>query len=184
MQRVAIARALVRRPRLLVLDEPTSSLDAGAAEEIRDVIRGLVRERGREMAVVVVTHSKEMMKVVDRIAVVEAGVVAEVGDYEELILRGGCFTALVGGEAEMRRKERDWRRRERERRRRERKAGARGLGDLGKDEVELKVEEVRDAAWPLPVKLVNEDTLRRLEGRGSDSERMKNSRENRVRREG
>ncbi|OIW28089.1 P-loop containing nucleoside triphosphate hydrolase protein [Coniochaeta ligniaria NRRL 30616] len=98
MQRVAIARALVRRPKLLVLDEPTSSLDASAAEEIRAVIKALVRERGREMAVVVVTHSKEMMKVVDRIAVVEGGVVAEVGRYEELIARGRDEKAGEGEE--------------------------------------------------------------------------------------
>jgi ATP-binding cassette subfamily B (MDR/TAP) protein 1 len=176
MQRVAIARALVRRPRLLVLDEPTSSLDAGAAEEIRAVLRGLLRERGREMAVVVVTHSKEMMKVVDRIAVVEGGVVAETGRYEELVGRGGCFTALVGGEAETRR-------REKERRRRAREARRRNDGRCEKNvEVvaEMKVEEASDVEWPLPSKIVNEDALRRLEGRKSDAAKRKGSSENRF----
>lgn len=178
MQRVAIARALVRRPKLLVLDEPTSSLDAGAAEEIRAVIGALVRERGREMAVVVVTHSKEMMKVADRIAVVEGGVVAEVGRYEELIARGGCFTALVGGEAEMRRREREKRRKDREARRRYDREREKGF----EIETEVEAEEARDQAWPLPAKEVNEDALRRLEGRVSASGRRKSSRENRFRR--
>ncbi|KAH8906346.1 P-loop containing nucleoside triphosphate hydrolase protein [Coniochaeta sp. PMI_546] len=178
MQRVAIARALVRRPKLLVLDEPTSSLDASAAEEIRAVIKGLVRERGREMAVVVVTHSKEMMKVVDRIAVVEGGVVAEVGDYEDLIARGGCFTTLVGGEAEMRRREKERRKKQKEARRIHHERSDKDL----EIEADLKVEEARDQAWPLPVKTVNEDALRRLEGRASVSARRKSSRENRFRR--
>jgi len=178
MQRVAIARALVRRPKLLVLDEPTSSLDASAAEEIRAVVRGLVRERGREMAVVVVTHSKEMMKVVDRIAVVEGGVVAEVGRYDELVGRGGCFTALVGGEAEVRRREKERRRRERRARRKYREGSKKNI----EIEAEAKVEGGRDVAWPLPVKVVNEDALMRLEGRRSNAANRKSSREDRFQR--
>jgi ATP-binding cassette subfamily B (MDR/TAP) protein 1 len=163
MQRVAIARALVRRPKLLVLDEPTSSLDASSAEEIRSVIKALVQEQGREMAVVVVTHSKEMMKVVDRIAVIQGGVVAEVGTYENLLVKGGCFTALVGGQAEARKRQKKRKRRERKERRRDEKEWE--TEATSRVHVKTNDEEERDREWPLPVKIVNEDALKRLEGR-------------------
>lgn len=104
-QRVGIARALAARPGLLVLDEPTSALDAEAAEGVRGVVAGLVgRDRDRRaggMAVVVVTHSREMMRVADRIVVLEQGCVVEVGRYDELVARRGVFARLVGGGAWM-----------------------------------------------------------------------------------
>ncbi|GAB1317739.1 ATP-dependent permease [Madurella fahalii] len=99
-QRLCIARALVRRPRLLVLDEPTSALDAEAADGVRRVVQALVdgnRGRGDGVAVVVVTHSEEMMRVADRVVMIEDGVVVEQGGYEELVRMGGKFAGLVGG---------------------------------------------------------------------------------------
>ncbi|KAK4233384.1 P-loop containing nucleoside triphosphate hydrolase protein [Achaetomium macrosporum] len=101
-QRLCIARALAHRPKLLVLDEPTSALDAEAAGEVRRVMRRLVMqnngEEGKEgMAVVVITHSEEMMRVADRVVMVEGGVVVEAGGYEELVKRGGKFAVLVRG---------------------------------------------------------------------------------------
>ncbi|KAM7194386.1 putative ABC transporter expressed in the mitochondrial inner membrane [Rhypophila sp. PSN 637] len=116
MQRLSIARALVRRPSLLVLDEPTSALDATSAEGVREVIRNLVlvstgwgggfrsssggeEDRNMAMAVVVITHSKEMMRIADQLVVVENGTVVETGvrGYDELVSRGGRFAQLVGG---------------------------------------------------------------------------------------
>ncbi|KAK3385407.1 P-loop containing nucleoside triphosphate hydrolase protein [Podospora didyma] len=102
-QRLGIARALVRRPKLLVMDEPTSALDATAAEAVRKVVRGLVDGvMGREeddMAVVVITHSKEMMRIADRLVMMDQGTVVEVGNrgYDELVAQGGKFAQLVGG---------------------------------------------------------------------------------------
>ncbi|KAK0649026.1 P-loop containing nucleoside triphosphate hydrolase protein [Cercophora newfieldiana] len=93
-QRVSIARALVRKPKLLVLDEPTSALDAEGAEGIRALVRELTREG---VSVVVVTHSKEMMRVVDGIVMLEGGRVVETGTYEGLVEKEGRFAALVGG---------------------------------------------------------------------------------------
>ncbi|KAK4197373.1 putative ABC transporter expressed in the mitochondrial inner membrane [Triangularia verruculosa] len=96
-QRLCIARALARKPKLLVLDEPTSALDAEGAEAVRVVIQDLVEAGEGGMAVVVVTHSKEMMRVADGIVMVDAGSVVEVGSYDELVRRGGKFASLVTG---------------------------------------------------------------------------------------
>jgi len=100
-QRVGIARALARGPALMVLDEPTSALDAEAAEGVRKVVAGLVGRGGGGMAVVVVTHSREMMRIADRIVVLDQGCVAEVGGYDELVARRGVFARLIGGGAWM-----------------------------------------------------------------------------------
>ncbi|KAF3762068.1 hypothetical protein M406DRAFT_96416 [Cryphonectria parasitica EP155] len=111
-QRVSIARALVRSPKLLVLDEPTSALDADGAEGVRLAIRSLLEDSHNrvaaaaaaattagqdKMAVVVVTHSREMMKMAERIVVMDQGFVAEQGGYDELMSRRGKFAELVGG---------------------------------------------------------------------------------------
>lgn len=103
-QRVSIARALVRKPELLVLDEPTSSLDAEGAEGVRKAVRRLMGRtrqggQGEGLTIVIITHSREMMKIVGRIAVMDEGFVAEEGAFEELLARGGNFTALLGGGA-------------------------------------------------------------------------------------
>lgn len=101
-QRVSIARALACGPSLMVLDEPTSALDAEAAEGVRNVIAKLVERRdGRRapVAVVVVTHSREMMRIADRIVVLDQGCVAEIGEYDELVARRGVFARLIGGGA-------------------------------------------------------------------------------------
>ncbi|KAL2755673.1 hypothetical protein ACRALDRAFT_1051004 [Sodiomyces alcalophilus JCM 7366] len=97
-QRICLARALARRPRVLVMDEPTSALDAETAEMVRGTIRGLVADpRRRGMAVVLVTHSKEMMQLAERVVVLDGGRVVEEGGYEELRARGGEFARLIGG---------------------------------------------------------------------------------------
>lgn len=98
-QRLSIARALVRRPKLLVMDEPTSALDADGAEGVRIAVKGLIeasRTSAEKMTVVVVTHSKEMMRMAERIVVMDLGFVAEEGGYEELLARRGKFAELVG----------------------------------------------------------------------------------------
>ncbi|KAE9366947.1 P-loop containing nucleoside triphosphate hydrolase protein [Stipitochalara longipes BDJ] len=98
-QRIAIARALVRRPKLLILDEATSALDAISAEMIRQTIKTLI-ERGRQIgeggiAVLVITHAVEMMRVCEKIVVLDAGTIAESGGFEELKSRGGLFARLI-----------------------------------------------------------------------------------------
>ncbi|KAH7179800.1 P-loop containing nucleoside triphosphate hydrolase protein [Fusarium flagelliforme] len=95
-QRLSIARALVRKPRLLVLDEPTSALDAESAEMIRHTMRRIARKSKRDMAIVVVTHSKEMMAIAGRIVVLEDGIKVEEGTYHELVQARGAFAQVIG----------------------------------------------------------------------------------------
>ena len=76
-QRVGLARALVTRPRLLLCDEPTSSLDAVTTDGVLSLLRD-ARDR-LSTTVVIVTHDLEVVRAVcDRVALVERGVVQEV----------------------------------------------------------------------------------------------------------
>ena len=82
-QRVALARALVIKPRVLLLDEPLSNLDAKIREKLRGVIKRIQRELN--ITTVYVTHDQEeAMAVSDRIAVMRAGRIAQVGEPLEL----------------------------------------------------------------------------------------------------
>ncbi|MCK2026412.1 ABC transporter ATP-binding protein [Microbacterium sp. SSW1-47] len=82
-QRVALARALVTEPRVLLLDEPLSALDAKVRVQLRDEIRRLQLRLG--ITTVFVTHDQEeALAVSDRIAVMNAGRIEQIGTPEEL----------------------------------------------------------------------------------------------------
>ncbi len=82
-QRVALARALVVRPRCLMLDEPLSNLDAKLRLEMRTEIRRICKESG--LTAVYVTHDqKEALSIADRMAILKAGRVAQVGSPLEV----------------------------------------------------------------------------------------------------
>lgn len=82
-QRVAIARAIVVEPKLLLLDEPLSNLDAKLRLEMRSEIRRIQRELG--ITVLYVTHDQEeAMAISDRIAVMNVGTVEQVGTPREI----------------------------------------------------------------------------------------------------
>jgi len=82
-QRVALARALVTNPKVLLLDEPLSNLDAKLREELRFEIKELVRRMG--ITSVYVTHDQaEAMVISDRIAVMESGNIVQVGTPQEI----------------------------------------------------------------------------------------------------
>jgi len=83
-QRVVIAGAMVLQPRLLVADEPVSSLDASVRGEILQLMLGLVHETG--IAILVVTHDLGLAwNIADRVAVMYLGRIVEQGSTEELL---------------------------------------------------------------------------------------------------
>ncbi|KAM5350591.1 hypothetical protein ACJ41O_007096 [Fusarium nematophilum] len=99
-QRLSIARALARKPLLLVLDEPTSALDAESSEMIRQTMQDLADKSIRNsggMAIVVVTHSKEMMAIADRIVMLDDGAKVDEGTYHGMMQEKGDFAQLVSG---------------------------------------------------------------------------------------
>jgi iron(III) transport system ATP-binding protein len=82
-QRVALARALVRNPKVLLLDEPLSNLDAKLREELRFEIKSLVKRMG--ITSVYVTHDQaEAMVISDRIAIMDSGNVVQIGTAQEI----------------------------------------------------------------------------------------------------
>ncbi|HWP58656.1 MAG TPA: ABC transporter ATP-binding protein [Candidatus Acidoferrales bacterium] len=85
-QRVALARALVSRPKVLLLDEPLSNLDAKLREELRLEVKELVRRLG--ITTVYVTHDQsEALAMSDRIAVMQKGVLLQEAKPRDLYLR-------------------------------------------------------------------------------------------------
>ncbi|MFP5420280.1 MAG: ABC transporter ATP-binding protein [Gammaproteobacteria bacterium] len=82
-QRVALARSLVTRPRLLLLDEPLSALDARIRKHLREQIRSIQQELG--LTTIFVTHDQEEALVMsDRIFLMNAGKIVQSGDAETL----------------------------------------------------------------------------------------------------
>lgn len=89
-QRVAIARAILKDPRILILDEATSALDSESERLVQQALERLMAGRTS----IVIAHRLSTIKRADRIAVVVAGEVVELGGHAELIARGGLYARL------------------------------------------------------------------------------------------
>jgi subfamily B ATP-binding cassette protein MsbA len=89
-QRVAIARAILADPKILILDEATSSLDSESEALIQDGLKAL--RRGR--TTFVIAHRLSTIQSADQILVLEAGEIVERGTHDELIARGGRYRQL------------------------------------------------------------------------------------------
>ncbi|MBN2552095.1 MAG: ABC transporter ATP-binding protein [Spirochaetales bacterium] len=85
-QRVALARALVMQPKVLLLDEPFSNLDAKLREEMRFELKALQKQTG--ITIIFVTHDQlEAMVLSDRVVVMDSGVIQQVGTPREIYQR-------------------------------------------------------------------------------------------------
>jgi len=89
-QRVAIARAVLADPRILILDEATSSLDSESEALVQDGLRSL--RRGR--TTLVIAHRLSTIRSADEILVLEGGGIIERGSHEELLARGGRYLEI------------------------------------------------------------------------------------------
>ena len=90
-QLVCFARALLADPRIIVLDEATSAVDTATEEMLQHSLLELVRDRTS----FVIAHRLSTVRHAHRIFVIEGGVIVESGRHEELLARGGRYTAMV-----------------------------------------------------------------------------------------
>ncbi|HET8626479.1 MAG TPA: ABC transporter ATP-binding protein [Thermomicrobiales bacterium] len=89
-QLLSFARALLRRPAILLLDEATAGLDTHTERVLQDGIEALLRGR----TAIIIAHRLSTVRDADRILVVQGGLIAEEGNHEELMARGGLYHDL------------------------------------------------------------------------------------------
>jgi ATP-binding cassette subfamily B protein len=90
-QRVALARAILSDPRLLVLDDATSAVDARVEHEIHEALKGVMRGR----TTLLIAHRRSTLNLADRIAVLDGGRLADIGTHDELQERSALYRRLL-----------------------------------------------------------------------------------------
>jgi subfamily B ATP-binding cassette protein MsbA len=89
-QRVAIARALLNDPRILILDEATSSLDNESEATVQQALDRLMEGR----TTLVIAHRLSTVRGANRLAVIDMGRIVQEGNHEELLAEGGLYADL------------------------------------------------------------------------------------------
>jgi ABC-type multidrug transport system fused ATPase/permease subunit len=89
-QRIAIARAFIRHTPILILDEPTTGLDAESARSVVGALRDLMRGR----TTIVISHETDLIRCADRILVMSGGRIVEAGGHQSLLRAGGTYADL------------------------------------------------------------------------------------------
>lgn len=96
-QRLALARAILADPRILILDEATSSVDAEAEYLIQQALEAVLKGR----TALVIAHRLSTIRNADKIIALEDGRIAEIGDHRELMQRGGLYSQLYRRQLEL-----------------------------------------------------------------------------------
>ena len=89
-QRLGIARALIMNPDILVFDEATSSLDYESEREIQLAMGSILGTR----TIIIIAHRLSTVREADKIIVLDQGTIAEVGNHQQLLTKGGIYGRL------------------------------------------------------------------------------------------
>ena len=89
-QRIAIARAILKKAPILILDEATSALDSESERQVQEALDHLMRH----CTTLVIAHRLSTVRLADRIVVLEAGEIVEMGDHQSLLKRSGVYRKL------------------------------------------------------------------------------------------
>jgi ATP-binding cassette subfamily B protein len=102
-QRISIARALLINPKILIMDEATSSVDTETEQEIQKALDNLVKGR----TTIAIAHRLSTLHKADRLVVIEAGQIVEMGKHDELLARKGAYWRLYEAQARQAEKDRN-----------------------------------------------------------------------------